>query len=38
MSDPVKVTPYGKWASPITTEHLSGGSIHLEGIEANVSP
>ncbi|KAJ5833416.1 hypothetical protein N7474_001727 [Penicillium riverlandense] len=32
-----QITPYGKWASPITAEHLSGGSINLEGVEANPS-
>ncbi|KKK21768.1 hypothetical protein ARAM_001691 [Aspergillus rambellii] len=37
MSDVPQVAPYGKWASPITAEHLSGGSIHLEGVQVNAS-
>ncbi|KAH8698606.1 putative dipeptidyl peptidase IV [Talaromyces proteolyticus] len=37
MSDSITVAPYGKWDSPITAEHLSSGSVHLEGIQANPS-
>ncbi|KAL2856165.1 Alpha/Beta hydrolase protein [Aspergillus pseudodeflectus] len=36
MSEP-QIAPYGKWASPITAGHLSSGSVHLEGIQANPS-
>jgi hypothetical protein len=35
MSEP-QIAPYGKWTSPITAEHLSSGSVHLEGIQTNV--
>ncbi|EED23036.1 dipeptidyl peptidase IV, putative [Talaromyces stipitatus ATCC 10500] len=35
MADASTVAPYGKWDSPITAEHLSGDSIHLEGVQAN---
>ncbi|KAL3452780.1 Alpha/Beta hydrolase protein [Aspergillus insuetus] len=36
MSEP-QIAPYGKWTSPITAEHLSSGSVHLEGIQTNLS-
>ncbi|KAJ6088734.1 hypothetical protein N7486_009995 [Penicillium sp. IBT 16267x] len=32
-----QVAPYGKWASPITAESLSVGSIELKGVQANPS-
>jgi hypothetical protein len=37
MSESATVAPYGKWDSPIIAEHLSGDSVHLEGIQVNVS-
>lgn len=37
MADTVTVAPYGKWDSPISAEHLSGGGIHFEGLQINVS-
>ncbi|KAL3486109.1 Alpha/Beta hydrolase protein [Aspergillus germanicus] len=36
MSEP-QIAPYGKWTSPITAEQLSSGSVHLEGIQTNLS-
>ncbi|CAK7221413.1 hypothetical protein SBRCBS47491_004522 [Sporothrix bragantina] len=37
MADTVTIAPYGTWDSPIAAEHLSGDSIHFEGIQVNQS-
>ncbi|KAL1895505.1 hypothetical protein Sste5346_005314 [Sporothrix stenoceras] len=36
MASPT-VAPYGTWTSPITVDHLSGDSIHFEGVVVNES-
>ncbi|KAL2809427.1 Alpha/Beta hydrolase protein [Aspergillus granulosus] len=37
MAETKQVARYGKWISSITADHLSSGSIHLEGVQTNPS-
>ncbi|CAK7230996.1 hypothetical protein SEUCBS140593_007776 [Sporothrix eucalyptigena] len=37
MADTVTTAPYGTWESPIASEHLSGDSVHFEGVLTNES-